>query len=462
MEHILKWFTDLGDGNSLKYVTWFSSKFTPTDFGGLDALFACFLQYCAKLKVTPCQKFLDVYLRIDCKSDIKKYNIKPEDNDGYDYTQISHLDNAYEVIKTTASNLFDIYMQEDLSDRDFKVDMYQYMCEVKAIKITEAINSIAPNLSNGIDIDKSSENLRAKLKRIEETYSIKSLEELDSVRADGEKITLVKVAETGIPAIDGDVGGIYTHLIYTLNAQPGGGKTRFGIAHFILKTMLAGFGVIMYSTELTESQVKNIITAYYIAIKFGKKVPDQLMNIDKLNSEQRALYDTAQVELFESGKFGNLYIIEDCVVEDMQSKVEALVQTDSNIRLLAIDYMGLMESKPVEKVKKLVGFEIITEGYITVRKLVKEHELSALCVNQYNDAGIDAAFAGKPIRSGHIQGGHIVHRHTDYDLSITYTEEQELAGLRTLSNTKTRGSGGFKPVQLKVDLSVSMFKQEVV
>lgn len=462
MEHILKWFTNLGDGNALKYVAWFGRTFTPTDFSGLDSLFACFIQYCAKLSIVPCAKYLDVYLKIDCKGDIKKYNIKPEDNDSYDYNQLSHLDNAYEVIKTSAVSLFDAYMKEDLEGRNFKVDMYEYMNDIKSAKITEAINSIVPNLSNGIDIDESSDKLSAKLLRIKETYSIESLEELDSVNGDTDVTTLHKITDTGIPAIDGDVGGIYTHLIYTLNAQPGGGKTRFGAIHFVLKTLLAGYSVIAYSTELTKTQFKNIIIAYYIAIKFGKKIPDTLMNKDELNVEQRALFDTARVELFESGKYGNLYILEDCVVENMKSKVESLIKTDNTIRLLSIDYMGLLESHPAERVKKLVGFEIITEGYIIVRKLVKNYELAALCVNQYNDAGIDAAFSGKTIRPGHIQGGHIVHRHTDYDLSMTYTEEQKLNGLRTLSNTKPRGSGGFKPVQLKVDLSVSLFKQEVV
>ena len=88
--------------------------------------------------------------------------------------------------------------------------------------------------------------------------------------------------------------------------------------------------------------------------------------------------------------------------------------------------------------------------------------MAAVCINQYNDEGINAAYAGKTIRPGHVQGGHIANRHTDYDLSMTYTEEQKLANLRTLANTKPRGSGGFKPVQLKTDLSISMFRQEVI
>lgn len=462
MEHILKWFTSFGGPDALKYVIWFDMIFTPNDFIGMDALFACFLKYCAKLGILPSQKYLEVYLRIDCKSDIKKYNIKPDDNDGYDYKQISHLDNAYEVIKVSAVSLYEMYMQEDLTGRDFRVDMHAYMSEIKAVKITEAINSIAPNLSNRIDVDDVSNTLKAKLTRIEETYNIESLNELDAVNTDEGELTMHKIADTGIPAIDGDIGGIYTHLIYTLNAQPSGGKTRFALVHFVYRVMLAMGGCVVFSTELTKTQVKNILIAHHIAHKYEKKIPDSLMNMGELNPEQKALYDTAKVELFESGKFGKLHIIEDCVVETMQSKVESIVKTDSSIKLLVIDYMGLIESNPEDKRKKLAGYEIITEGYIITRKLVKRYDIAAVCINQYNDDGINAAFAGKTIRPGHVQGGHIVTRHTDYDLSMTYTEEQKLAHLRTLANTKPRGSAGFKPIQLKIDLAVSLFKQEVV
>ena len=353
-------------------------------------------------------------------------------------------------------------MQEDLTERSFKLDMYAYMSEIKAVKITEAINSIASDLSNRLDIDNVSDTLKSKLTRIEETYNIDSLEELDAIQSSDGELIMHKIADTGIPAIDGDVGGIYSHLIYTLNAQPGGGKTRLALVHFVYRVMLAGYGCVVFSTELTKAQVKNIIIAHHIAHKFDKKIPDSLMNKGELTPEQKALYDTAKVELFESGKFGNLYIVEDCIVEQMKNKVESFIKSDPTIKLLTIDYMGLIESKPEDKRSRLVGYEIITEGYIVSRKLVKKYDMAAVCINQYNDEGINAAYAGKTIRPGHVQGGHIANRHTDYDLSMTYTEEQKLANLRTLANTTPRGSGGFKPVQLKTDLSISMFRQEVI
>jgi hypothetical protein len=462
MEHILKWFTNFGGSDALKYVIWFDAVFNPSDFRGMDSLFACFLKYCAKLGIVPCRRYLDTYIKIDCKGDIRKYNIKPDDNDVYDYKQISQLDSAYEVIKTTVGTLFDMYMQEDLTDREFKLDMYEYMNDMKAVKITEAINSVAPDISNRLDVSAASEKLRANLVRIEEVYNIDSLNELDSITSDDGNVKMNKLTDTGIPAIDGDIGGIYTRLIYTVNAQPAGGKTRFVLVHFIYRVMLCGFSCILFSTELTKVQVKNILIAHHIAQKFGKKIPDSAMNKGELNPEQKALYDTANIELFESGKYGSLYIIEECIVEQLSSKVTALLKSDKTIRLMTIDYMGLIKSKPEDRRSKLVGYEIITEGYIVTRDLLKKNDIAAVCINQYNDEGIAAASAGKPIRSGHVQGGHIVNRHTDYDLSITYTEEQKLANLRTLLNTKPRGSGGFKPVQLRTDLSISMFKQEVI
>ena len=127
-----------------------------------------------------------------------------------------------------------------------------------------------------------------------------------------------------------------------------------------------------------------------------------------------------------------------------------------------IDYMGLIQSEPESKWdKRLEQYEIITRGYEETRRILKHIDVSAVCINQYNDKGIDAAYAGKPIRSGHVQGGHIVQRHTDYDISMTFTEEQKLAQVRSLSTSKTRGTAGFSNVLLSTDLSVSIFRQEL-
>jgi replicative DNA helicase len=467
MEHMLKWFTNKGDGRAAIYVQWFAITFRPENFSGLDALYACFIIYCAKLSVVPCSKYLESYLRVDGMADVKEYKIRLDDMDSYDYDQLSQLMEAYDVIKEVAMSTFDVYMNEDIEDMDFKVAAHEFMSTIKQEKITNLIMQTIPHLSDGSDVDKLSENLRYSLVDIKDTYDVDKISEVDYAEEHKDQ-KMELICTTGIDAIDTDYGGIYTHIMYTLNSQPSGGKTRFGLAHFAYRIMtIAKKDVLCYETELTKAQTKNILISYHIAKLYGVKVPDKLINQDRLTEHQRHLVESAKIDLFESGKYGHFEIKDECIVETLDEELKFAVKTNPNLRLIMIDYMGLVDSKPLTKYgKRLEGYEIITEAYKIVRRILRIADVSALCINQFNDKGIDAAFAGKTIKPGFIQGGHIVHRHTDYDLSMTYTEEQNLGGedkikFRTLSNTKTRGSSGFGSTLLSADLGVSLFKQEV-
>ena len=81
MENIFKWFTEEGGSPKANvYVYWFVRQFSPKNFNGIDRLLMCFLCYCAKLSIVPCRKWLEAYLKVDGKQDIKQHNIKVETN----------------------------------------------------------------------------------------------------------------------------------------------------------------------------------------------------------------------------------------------------------------------------------------------------------------------------------------------------------------------------------------------
>lgn len=467
MERILKWMTNEGSDKAAVYTQWFANTFSPDNFSGIDQVYACFIKYCANLNIVPSQSFLESYLKIDGMSDVKKYNIKLEEMGAYDYTQLSQLMEAYEVIKQVASNTYEVYLESDLEGRDFKVDMYDYMSSMKSEKITQAMMRALPALQDGSNVSEVSMSLRASLTGIDDTYNVEKIKDVDfTPSSNKEQQKMEFIAKTGIDCIDSDIGGIFTHLMYTINAQPSGGKTRLSFVHFAYRTLVqACKDVVVYETELTRTQTENIFIAYHITQLYGGtiKIPDSLINMNKLTPEQERIVESARIDLFESGKYGKLIIKDECVIETLENELWALIRTYPNLAMIIIDYMGLIKSKPVERFsRRLEQYQIITDAYIAVRNVIRIAPLCAVCVNQFNDEGIKAALAGKTIGPGHIQGGHIVHRHTDYDLSITYTDDQKLAQLRNLQNSKTRGTGGFNPALLRVDLSVSMFRQEVM
>lgn len=464
MNKIFKWFTLSDKPETLKYVWWFAKSFEPRNFESIDRLFMCYMQFCAKLSIVPKRESLASYLITDGKRDMFKYNIKLETMSAYDYKEASQLEEAFRVLSNEAMNTFDVYMSEDLEGREFPVDMYMYMSEMKSNDIQNTMLQFYPRLTDGSDITDVTRELRNKLSVIDSVYDEKKLKQIDFVQSEDCEAEMKFICKTGIPAIDEDIGGIYTRLITTLNAQPSGGKTKFGLIHYIYQILtVAKKDCIFYELELSATQVKNILIAYHICVLYDGRVklPDSLLNRkSELSPEQLRIYESAKIDLFESGKFGNLIIRNECIVEELEDDLIADVKGMPNLKFIGIDYMGLIRSNPPKGVRTMVKYEIITEAYEIVRRILLMADVGALCINQYNDEGIAAAFAGKAIRSGHVQGGHIVERHTDYDLSITYTEEQQLAGLRDLQNSKTRGSAGFGRVQLATDLSVSIFKQE--
>lgn len=469
MEKIWKWLTsDSGSENSLSYVIWFNKNFQPSDFDGIDRMFASFIQYCAKLSIVPTSRFLESYLKIDAKTDIKKYNIRVDTMQAFNYKESSQLEEAVEILKSIVTSTYEVYCTQDLTDRDFRVDMYEYISKRKGEAIQMAFMQYYPRLSDGSDVTEVSDELQHKLSTINKVFDTDRLKDIDflSKREDTDSDEMEYICKTGLPCVDGDIGGIYSKLIYTINGQPASGKTRIAEVHGAYNVMTeAKKDVLFFETELSKGQVENILIAYHIVKKYGGKfkIPDSVLNRKKeMSVEQRQIYESAKIDLFESGNYGKFIFTNELIAEELEDTIINYIRLDSNIKLIVIDYAGLAKSKPKERYgRRLEQYEIITMVYEAVRSALLRGDFAAWILNQYNDKGIDAAYSGKEIRPGHVQGGMIVQRHTDYDISVTFTHEQELAKVRMMSTSKTRGTAGFRNVMFKTDLSVSIFNQMI-
>lgn len=467
MKSIFKWFTvEGGDPRASAYTYWFANMFEPREFNGINRLLFCYIKYCAKLAVTPRSEYLDAYLSIDGKGDVKKFNVKTETMSSYDYSQVSQLEEAYRIIASLAKTTYADYMSEDLTNREFKVDVYSFMSQMKSQSIQDALMETYPKLTDGSNITDVSSDLMSSLSDIEETYDTSKIDEVDFAPSQGEADDSKKeyICDTGIPAIDEDAGGIYTRTLTTFTAQPKGGKTRFSLVQYVYPVLMAGYDCVYYELELSKAEVENILIAYHIVRLYrGRiKIPDKFMNQGKLSDEQKQIYESARIDLFESGKYGKFFYKNSFVVESARSELLSLSRASGKLKLIVVDYMGLSESMPASKWdKRKEEYQIISDSYKELGKLKSVLNTHVLCINQFNDKGIDAAYAGKPLRPGMIQGGHIVERHTDYNLYMTYTEEQKLARVRTLTADLVRGAEGFDNALMSVDLSVSIFRQEL-
>lgn len=470
MEKIFKWLTVYADNPNIdSNLVWFVRSLSEREFRGVDLVLYCYLKFCVELRVLPKRENLTSYIKTDLARDVKRYNIKLDSMTSYDYTQVSQFNEAVKILGEMAVSTFEVNLEEDLTGREFQTDMNEFFNKRHNELIQDAFMEYYPKLSDGTDPVSVSDEFRSKLSSIGDTYNRKKIREIGDTNVVGisedDDDEFEFLCETGVPCIDGDSGGIYTHLMTTINAQPAGGKTRFFLVHYAYPIMTKCKGdVYLYETELMKSQVMNILIAYHITQIYGGeiKIPDSIMNKKKdMTEEQKQIYKAAKYDLFKSGKYGKLIYNGNAVVEEMEDELKDALRTNTNIKLIAVDYMGLIKSVPKDRFSaKKEQYQIITDAYEILRDILMNYDVHVCAINQYNDKGIDAAEAGKPIRSGMTQGGHIVFRHTDYDINITYTNEQKLANCRMLGVGKTRGTPGFNNVLFKTDLAVSIFNQQ--
>ena len=470
MEKIFKWMTAYADVPDVSSnVAWFVRALNEREFRGTELVLFCFLKFCSELRVIPKRENLASYIRTDLAKDVKRYNIKLDAMTSYDYTQVSQFNEAVKILGEMAQSTFELYVSENLEGREFQTDVNEYFNSRQNEQIQDAFMEYYPKLSDGSDPVIVSDEFRSRLHGISEVYDRKKIKELGDSQvvgmSDDEEEDFEYICDTGVPCIDGDCGGIYTHLMTTINAQPGGGKTRFTLCYYAYPVLTqAKKDVYFLETELTKSQVMNILIAHHIVQLYGGeiKIPDSIMNRKReMTEEQKQIYRAAKYDLFKSGKYGKFYFNGKVILEELEEDLKAKIRSNPNLKLICIDYMGFIKSVPRNKFDKSKSqWEIITDAYDIVRDILMNFNVHACCINQYNDDGIAAAEAGKPIRSGMTQGGHIVFRHTDYDINITFTNEQKLAKVRMVGVGKTRGTPGFNNVLFKVDMAVSLFRQQ--
>ena len=468
MKDIFKWFTQANDKISLVRIAWFVERFGYSEFTGVDRVLYLFLQYCADLDIPAAKHYLSAFLKTEGKKLIKRNNIKLETMANYNYEEPASLEEAYRVISTATQALYDEYFKQEIGDHSFKVDMAAFMVQRKSERIQELLISVFPRLSNGDDIDEVLEAVATTINTIQTTYDIAHLEKLDFLSGDREVTKGVDIQKllfkTTLPCIDGDLGGMFTKMVLSFTGSPGSGKTRAAMALFAyIGITMAKIDVLFDELELSKMEVQNMFIAHHIVHLYGGKVkiPDSKMNRGELSPEEQRYYESAKMDLFESGKYGKLHIRTDgLVVEKLEKDMYMFLKHNRNVKLWVVDYAGLIQSKPVEKFgRRYDKYEIIDEAYKIAKRIANIADIGVLFLNQFNKEGIDAAEKGKRIVSGMVEGGQSIARNADYDMAMCMTPEQELANMRTLSTVKKRAAKGFQNVPIHTDLSVSIFRQ---
>jgi len=121
--------------------------------------------------------------------------------------------------------------------------------------------------------------------------------------------------------------------------------------------------------------------------------------------------------------------------------------------------MGLIMQRSVKYQKDLLEYEVIGNSYRIIKNYVKRTRKCAIVVGQFNDKGIQAGEADKPIIPNMVQGGIAAYRHSDQNLALSFTKVMKAQQKLRISQPKIRGTAGFNTAVIDTRLAFCYFYQ---
>lgn len=444
----------------LAHAAWFVDAIPQTEFNNDELLYWKFLEYSSQLEVPPNLRTLEVWIATELRKVLLDTHARVAGCEALNYEEPVAFETALSI---TRGVLVDDYNALEMNDNiasEFKVDCDAYFSTQRKNRITEILSRGYDMLGSTDDPIKASDYLMDSLLIINDIYDVEKLEELD-----GKSGTVKRrprfACDTGLPAIDKDSGGFYTTQLIGIEAQPGTGKTRFVLGDMIYRAATIHHKNCLYlSLEQNEIELEAMLIAKHVFVMFGHQIADKLIWEDRVPDEMKAEVEAARIDLFQSGKYGKItYKRIDLYVETFTSKLRTLCLLGGGYDVIAIDYIGLIGSKPAKYHAELKDAEIIKQAYQRFKRFCSKNDILGIAIAQFNKEGIEAGEKDKEITVSMAQGGQAVYRNTDYNIAMSRSQTMKLQQKLRMSQPKVRASAGFGSIICSTRLGFCWFQQ---
>ena len=452
---------DVADANRrLSYASWFVSNIPVAEFVNEERLFYNFLEYCVELSIFVNYKHLQVWIETELREILHKTNVRVVGCEALSFDDPASFETAYRVTSDVMTDNFKVLETMDSEVDDFKVDVAAYFSRKKGERLTSALSSTFDLLNKTDSSEEASNYALDTLNAIQDIYDATHLEELDTQSVDTHE-QFVRVSDCGLPAIDNDSGGLYTTQLFGVEAQPGTGKTRYVLGTYCYRAAtLHHKNVLFLSLEQTRLECEAMLIACHTFHMFNIQISDKMILTGTVPAKVAKQVEAAKFDLFESGKYGKLVCLEkDLYAETFISKLRAWDKLMGPFDLIAIDYMGLIESQPAQYQKTLTEFEIIKTSFKQFKRYLRHSKKAGIAISQFNREGVQAGKNDKEITTDMAQGGMAVYRNTDYNTAISMTDTMKLQQKRKFSQPKVRSSSGFPAFIANTRLAFCFFEQ---
>lgn len=459
--YLLENKNETNTNNKIAYAGWFVDEFPKTEFQNDERLMWHFLNFATILEVPAKQKYLENWCEMEMRKIIIEEKIHVTGCEALNYDDPVAFETAFKISKEVLLDDYKVLHDLDISMEDFAPDMAMYMSKKKKERVTEILSRTFNTLSETEDSDKAIDYALGELHLLEDIYDKDKLEDIHYLNVNGDSKHLRKITDTGLPGVDSDCGGIYETQCFGVEAQPGTGKTRFVVGHPAYRAaVLYHKNVAFISLEQDKREIEAMFVARHCFTLFNIVVNDEMILKGTVPPELQQQVEAARIDLFESGKYGNIYITStNFYVESFVQKLKSMDRLYGPFDLICIDYMGLFESNPGQYKKALDTTDTISAAYKYTKRYVRRTRKAAIVIGQFNREGIAAGLADKTISTDMAQGGINVYRHTDYNIAISMTDEMRAREQRRVSQPKVRGTKGFGTFMCQTKLGVCTYKQ---
>lgn len=450
------------DKQRLAYASWFIEALPISEFQSDEKLFWEFLDYCSSLGVPVKHEYLSIWLDTELRKVMRDTDARVQGCEALRYEDPVAFETAYQTTAAVMNDNFTVLENLDSSIDDFKVEISAFMSTRRSERLTEVLSETYNILNSTDSSESAAEYALDSINIVNEIYDVSKLEDLE-VDAIENRNKMVKVSDSGLPAIDKDSGGIYTTQLVGIEAQPGTGKTRLALGTYCYRAATVfKKDVLFLALEQKEAEIDAMLTACHVFHMFNIQINDKMILTGTVPEELRAKVEAARLDLFESGKYGKIIYKEvDLYVETFITKLRTYDRLLGPFDLIAIDYMGLIESKPQQYHRELTEYEIIKTAFKYFKRYLRKTGKAGIAVSQFNREGIEAGKNDKEITTEMAQGGIAVYRNTDYNIAMSMTPTMRLQQKRRFSQPKVRSSAGFHSFIADTRLGFLYFKQVV-
>ena len=456
------------------YGLFFTTEFPDTEFEPEDAIMYHAVKYLVeKLGVSVTERYLDIFLKTELRNLILTRKLIPRRIPNKNIKDIFNVDKIVEDTTEIIWNEYYGLLAEEVIIEDFQADLVEWMMSNLDKRIEsvceETVNMMTDLVKRKVGSMDALKHMNRESLRLQKIYDLNKVKRIKNIDPTKDQNKLRFICNTLIDAINKDSGGIYGSHVWSVEAPPGMGKTRFVIGAILYPALVQyKRNVLFRALEQEKEEIEAMFVARHIYTLFNKKIVSDKMVQTELDENQNPLpkeilqmIEAAKQDLF-SGRYGKLFIDDSSMyIESLESDIELTDNLEGPFDLIVIDNMPLikqMEAPEGVYVREMQNWEIIKKGFRIVKEYVRTHKTKAIiAINQSNDEGIKAGKQGKSSDKG--AGGLEGRRSSDYVLELNATEIQEENEQRTVHNPKKRSSAGLGRILLACRFACCLFMQ---